>query len=245
MGALPRACGNSVASRKRAIPSRRDDHGSPALAIGANPALHLDEALGVRSSRSVSGWSCAIGPARVAGCHQEGLAAQAATSRQLCPPSVVVKLWPLRATQWSRPGSLRSTAMRRCDPGRAAEHGFQIRKGREGIEVAMHKGEIFDIRERQRCIDGSGRGKPPLPRDRSDRLLRPRISDKSREFAGRAAHNLKKRRFTPVGPIPSESCLACDASGATHAPHFGWCPHPAAACRQTERTAPIYDLSPK
>ena len=32
------------------------------------------------------------------------------------------------------------------DPGRAAEHGFQIRKDREGIEVGMHKGEIFDIR---------------------------------------------------------------------------------------------------
>ena len=33
------------------------------------------------------------------------------------------------------------------DPGRAAEHGFQIRKDREGIEVGMHKGEIFDIRQ--------------------------------------------------------------------------------------------------
>ena len=32
------------------------------------------------------------------------------------------------------------------DPGRAAEHSFQIRKDREGIEVGMHKGEIFDIR---------------------------------------------------------------------------------------------------
>ena len=32
------------------------------------------------------------------------------------------------------------------DPGRAAEHGFQIRKDREGIEVGMHKGKIFDIR---------------------------------------------------------------------------------------------------
>ena len=32
------------------------------------------------------------------------------------------------------------------DPGRAAEHGFQIRKDREGIEVGMDKGEIFDIR---------------------------------------------------------------------------------------------------
>jgi hypothetical protein len=30
------------------------------------------------------------------------------------------------------------------DPGRAAEHGFQIRKDREGIEVGMHKSEIFD-----------------------------------------------------------------------------------------------------
>ena len=32
------------------------------------------------------------------------------------------------------------------DPSRAAEHGFQIRKDRDGIEVGMHKGEIFDIR---------------------------------------------------------------------------------------------------
>jgi hypothetical protein len=32
------------------------------------------------------------------------------------------------------------------DSGRAAEHGFQIGKDREGIEVGMHKGEIFDIR---------------------------------------------------------------------------------------------------
>ena len=32
------------------------------------------------------------------------------------------------------------------DLGRAAEDGFQIRKDREGIEVEMHKGEIFDIR---------------------------------------------------------------------------------------------------
>ena len=31
------------------------------------------------------------------------------------------------------------------DPGRAAEHGFQIRKDRERIAVGMHKGEIFDI----------------------------------------------------------------------------------------------------
>jgi hypothetical protein len=35
---------------------------------------------------------------------------------------------------------------RGLDPGRAAEHGFQIRKDREGIEVGMHKGEKFDIR---------------------------------------------------------------------------------------------------
>jgi dienelactone hydrolase len=35
---------------------------------------------------------------------------------------------------------------RGLDPGRAAEHGFQIRKDREGIEVGMHKSEIFDIR---------------------------------------------------------------------------------------------------
>jgi len=32
------------------------------------------------------------------------------------------------------------------DPGRAAEHGLQIRKDREGIEVGLHKDEIFDIR---------------------------------------------------------------------------------------------------
>jgi hypothetical protein len=32
------------------------------------------------------------------------------------------------------------------DPGRAAEHGFRIRKDWEGIAVGMHKGEIFDIR---------------------------------------------------------------------------------------------------
>ena len=32
------------------------------------------------------------------------------------------------------------------DPGGAAEHVFQIRKDREGIEVGMHKGKIFDIR---------------------------------------------------------------------------------------------------
>jgi hypothetical protein len=32
------------------------------------------------------------------------------------------------------------------DPGRAAEYGFQIWKDREGSEVGMHKGEIFDLR---------------------------------------------------------------------------------------------------
>jgi len=32
------------------------------------------------------------------------------------------------------------------DPDRAAEHGLQIRKDREGSEVVTHDGEIFDIR---------------------------------------------------------------------------------------------------
>src|ERR1039458_8042493 len=33
------------------------------------------------------------------------------------------------------------------DTGRAAEHGFQIRKDGKGIEIGMHEGEIFDIRQ--------------------------------------------------------------------------------------------------
>jgi hypothetical protein len=112
-------------------------------------------------------------------------------------------------------------------------------------EPARRLRDLQTRHTRSRCIDGSGRGKPPLPRDRCDRLLRPRISDESCEFAGRSRGHLKKQRFTPVGPIPSESCLAGDASGAIHASYFGWCPYPAATCRQTERTTPIYDLSPK
>jgi hypothetical protein len=35
----------------------------------------------------------------------------------------------------------------RLDPGRAAEHGFQIRKNWKGIEIGMHKAEIFNIRQ--------------------------------------------------------------------------------------------------
>src|ERR1700676_529023 len=34
---------------------------------------------------------------------------------------------------------------KRLYPGRAAEHGFQIRKVGKRIEIGMHKGEIFDI----------------------------------------------------------------------------------------------------
>src|SRR5271165_307277 len=36
------------------------------------------------------------------------------------------------------------------DPGRAAEHGFQIRKSGKNIEIGMHEGEIFDIRQLSR-----------------------------------------------------------------------------------------------
>ncbi len=36
---------------------------------------------------------------------------------------------------------------KRLDPSRAAEHGFQVREGRKGIEIGMHEGEVFDIRD--------------------------------------------------------------------------------------------------
>jgi hypothetical protein len=32
------------------------------------------------------------------------------------------------------------------DPGRAAEHGFQVGEGRKRIEIGMHEGEVFVIR---------------------------------------------------------------------------------------------------
>ena len=39
------------------------------------------------------------------------------------------------------------------DPSRAAERGFQVRKGRKGIEIGMHKSKAFDIRD----VAGLGR----------------------------------------------------------------------------------------
>src|ERR1700735_4266301 len=36
------------------------------------------------------------------------------------------------------------------DPGRATEHGFQIRKTGKRIEIGMHEGEIFDVRQLSR-----------------------------------------------------------------------------------------------
>src|SRR5882762_3322550 len=36
------------------------------------------------------------------------------------------------------------------DPGGTAEHGFQIRKNGKRIEIGMHEGEIFDIRQLSR-----------------------------------------------------------------------------------------------
>src|SRR5215471_13399207 len=33
------------------------------------------------------------------------------------------------------------------DPGRAAEHRLQVRKYRKLVEIRMHKGEVFDIRQ--------------------------------------------------------------------------------------------------
>src|ERR1700756_230835 len=87
---------------------------------------------------------------------------------------------------------------KRLNSGRAAEHRLQVRKYRKHIEIGMHEGEVFDIRQ----FPGIG----PSANFQIGKLLRKgvapclRVADTLVEIDEEQRHDF---------PIPSQCCPAC------------------------------------
>src|ERR1700677_429109 len=73
------------------------------------------------------------------------------------------------------------------DPGRAAEHGFQIRKSGKRTEIGMHEGEIFNIRELSRLRPNANFQLRKLCRERVTPC--PGVADMFVEINDKQRHN--------------------------------------------------------